>query len=154
MVVGVRHIHAALRPFVVFPDVELAPLVLDSSIRSRSGLPKKNPCRRTGIVSRLCGSSLGRAAGRVSGYILVFGTFLFKCCGQSNQNLVVIITLLVPFDGRLLVSIQVDHAANEGTGVESGGTFYPLAALALDIGEEIHSGLPSLSKVSVRNLCG
>ena len=139
MVLGVGHINAALNPFVVFPSVELASLVLGSGIREHSGLPDifDFPCRRAGRVARLCGSSLGHADGGVAGDILVLVTFLFKGCGQSNHNLVVIGTLLVPFSGRLVVIIQVDHVSDEGTGVESGGIFHPLAALALDVGEEI-----------------
>ena len=53
-------------------------------------------------------------------------------------------TLLVPFAGRLVVSIQVDHVGDEGTSVESGGIFYPLAALALDVGKEIPGGLAQI----------
>ena len=46
-------------------------------------------------------------------------------------------TLLVPFSGRPVVSIPVDHVGDEGTGFESGGFFYALAALTLDDGKEI-----------------
>ena len=105
--------------------MEIAPLVLGSGVSARSGLPNifEFPCRRTGIFDRLHGSSLGRAAGRVSGDIIVLVAFLSKGFGQSNQNLVVISTLLVPFSIILVVSIQVDHVGDEGTGVESGGVF-------------------------------
>ena len=89
------------------------------------------------IVARLFGSSLGCADGMVAGYLLVLGTFLFKGCGQIKNNLVVIGTLLVPFDSRLVVSIQVYHVGDEGNGVESKGLFHSLTALALDVGEEI-----------------
>ena len=61
--------------------------------------------------------------------------FLFKGCVQNNQNLVVIGIMFVPFAGRLIFIIQVDHVGNEGTGVKSGGPFYPLTALELDISE-------------------
>ena len=39
VVLGVGHIHAVLHPFVVFPAVDLAPIVLVSGIRACSGLP-------------------------------------------------------------------------------------------------------------------
>ena len=114
VVVGVGHIHEVLHPFIILPAVELAPLVLGYGIRARSGLPEifESPCRRTGRVASICDNSLGRAAGRVTRNLLVLGTFLFKGCGQINQNLVVISTLLVPFSGRFIVSIQVDHVGD------------------------------------------
>ena len=144
VVVGVEHIHAVLHSFAIFPAMKLAPLVIGSGIRARSGITKKKNGRHTGRVSRLRGSSLGRAAGRVVGYLLVIGTFLFKGCGEINQNLVVIGTLIVPFTSRHVGSIQVDHVRNEGTGVESGGILYLLAALALDNSEEIPGGFSQL----------
>ena len=146
MVVWVGHIHATLHPFFIFPGVELAPLVLGSIITARSGLTDifEFTCRQTGRVARLHGSSLGCIDGRVSGSLLVLVTFLFKGCGQSNQNLVVIGTLLVPFSSRLLVSIKVDHVRDEVTGVESGGLFYPLSSLALHVGKEISVGSSQL----------
>ena len=132
MVVGVGHIHAVLHPFVIFPTVEFAPLILGSGIRARIGLSEifEFPCRRTSRVARLRVNSLGCAAG----YIPVPGTLLFKVCDQINQNLVVIVTLLVPFVIRIVVSIQVDNVGDEVPGVESGGIFYPLSVLVLDVG--------------------
>ena len=123
----------------LFPYVDLVPSVIGSIIRERSGLPNifEFPCRRTSIFPRIRGSSLGHAECMVSGDLLVLGTFLFKGRGQSNQNLIVIGALLVPFFSRLVVSIQVDHVEDEGTGVESGGIFHALSTLALDVGKEI-----------------
>ena len=131
------HIHAVLYPFVVFTSVKLAPLIFGSGIRARSGILDifKFPCRRTGRVDRFRGSSISCAAGGVDGSLLVLGKFVFKVCSQSNWNLVVVSTLVVPFSGRLLVSIQVYHVGNEGTGVESGEIFHPLYALAIDVGK-------------------
>ena len=65
--------HAILYPFVVSPAKNLAPLVLGSGIRARSGLPStfKLPCRRTTRVDRLRGRIIGRTAGRVAGDLLV-----------------------------------------------------------------------------------
>ena len=121
VVVGVRYIHALLYPFFVFTDMKLAPLVLGHGTRAHIGLSDifKFPCRRTDRVSRLCGRSLGRTASRVVGDFPVLITFLFQVRGQSNQNLFVIGTLLVPLSGRLLVCVQVYHIDYEGAGVES-----------------------------------
>ena len=85
--------------------MKLAPLVLGPGIRECSGLPNilKFPCRRTDRVVRLCGRSHGRTGSRVSGSLLVFGTFMFEGRGQSNQNRVVVGTLLLPIAGRLVV---------------------------------------------------
>ena len=60
----------------------------------------------------------------VAGALLIFGTFLFQGCGQSNQNLVVIGTVIVSLDYRFVVGVQVNHVVNEGTGIESGGIFH------------------------------
>ena len=141
MVVGVRHIHSILYPFVVFPALKLAQLVLGSGIRACSGLPQKKTCRRTGKVTRLCGKSLGRTAGRITGAVFVLGKFLFQGFSQSNQNLVLIGTLLVRINGRLVFGVQVNHVGDEVTGVESGEFLHPLAALALGVCEEIHGCL-------------
>ena len=61
MVVGVRHMHAVLYPFLVLPSMNLAPLVLGPGVRARSGLPKtlKFSCRRTDRVASLYVRSLG-----------------------------------------------------------------------------------------------
>ena len=120
MVVGVRYIHAVLYPFVFFPDVKLAPLLLGSGVRARSGLPDifKFPCRLNGRVSRLRGISLGFTAGRVSGDLLVLEMFLFQGFGKSNQKLVFSGILLVPLSGRLVVGVKVNHSGDEGNGVE------------------------------------
>ena len=101
--------------------MKLAPLILGSGIRACSGLPEVFGflCRRTGRVSRLCGRSLGRTAGRFSRALLVLVTFLFQGYGQSNQNLLVIGTLLFPLAGILIVGIQINHAGYKGTDVES-----------------------------------
>ena len=83
MVVRVGHIHISLHPFVILPAMELVSLVLCYGIGARSDFPNifEFPCRRTGRVARFRGSSLGRASGKVTGDILVLGTFLFKVCG-------------------------------------------------------------------------
>ena len=126
--------------------MELASLVLGSGIREHSGLPGifDFPCRRTGRVARLRGSSLGCAGGRFARALLVLGMLLFKVFGQSNHNFVVIGTLLVPFSGRLVVIIQVDHVGDEGTGVESGGLFHTLDVMALDVGKKIPGSISQL----------
>ena len=100
--------------------MKIAPIVLGPGIRARSGPPNilKFPCRRTGRVARLCVSSLGCTANGVARAFLVLGPFLFQGRGQSNQNLVVVGTLLVPLAGRLLVHVQVYHIGDEGAGVE------------------------------------
>ena len=105
------------------------------------------------IVARLFGSSLGCAGGMVDGYLLVLGTFLFKGCGQIKNNLVVIGTLLVPFDSRLVVSIQVYHVVNEGTGVVIRGFFTHFLCWCLTLVSKSTKVFPSLSKLSVRNRC-
>ena len=38
MVVGLRHIHAVMYPFFVFPALKLAQLILEFGVRSCSGL--------------------------------------------------------------------------------------------------------------------
>ena len=146
MVVRVGHIHAALYPFVIFPAMELAPLILGSGIGACSGFLEvfEFLCRRTGRFARLRGSSLGCAADRFTGALLVLGKFLFKGCGQSNQNLIVIGTLIVPLAGRLVVGVQVDHVGDEGTGVESGGLFHTLDVMALDVGKKIPGSISQL----------
>ena len=143
MVVRVGHTYSALHPFVIFTAVELAPLVIGSDIGARSGFPNifEFPCRRSGRVARLRGSSLGHAASRVIRDLLVLGMFLFKGCVQINNKLILIVTLLVPLPGRLVIGVQVDHVRKEGTGFESGGLFCPLAALTLDDGDEIPGSL-------------
>ena len=105
VVVGLRYIHAVLYPFFVFPSVNIAPLVLGPSIRAHSGIPNilKFTCRRADRVVRLCGRSHGRTGSRVSGSLLVLGTFMFEGRGQSNQNRVMVGALLVPIAGRLVV---------------------------------------------------
>ena len=120
MVVGVRHRHAILHPFVIFPAMKLAPLILGPGIRARSGLPDiiKFPCRRNGRFVRICGRSIGHTAIRVAWDLLFLGTLLFKGHGQSNHNLVVICTLIVPLAGRIVVCVQVYHIIEEGAGVE------------------------------------
>ena len=69
MFVGVRHIHAVLYPFLVFPEMKLAPLVLGPGVRARSALPNniKFLCRRAGRFASLSGSSLGFTDSGVSG---------------------------------------------------------------------------------------
>ena len=86
MVLGAGHTHAALHPFVIFPAMELVPLISGSDISACSGVTAilEFTCRRTGRVARLCDTSLGRAAGRVTKALLVLGTLLFQVCGQSN----------------------------------------------------------------------
>ena len=117
---GVRHIHAVLYPFFVFPAVKLAPLLLGPGIMACCGLPNvlKFPCRRTSRVARLCCRYLGSTFIKVSGDLLVLGTFLFQGYVQSKQNLVVFGTLLVPLAGILVVCVQVYHIVNEGAAVE------------------------------------
>ena len=117
---GVRHIHAVLYRFFVFPAVKLAPQVLGPGVRARSGIPKiiKFPCRQTGRVVSICGRSLGCTASGVAGDLLVLGTFLFQDRGQSDQNLVVVGDLLVPLAGRLLVCLEVYHISDEVDSVE------------------------------------
>ena len=67
------HIHAVIHPFSVFTAVKLTQLILSSGIRAHSFLPNffEFLCRSTGRVTRLCGRSLGRIAGRVSGTLFV-----------------------------------------------------------------------------------
>ena len=148
VVVGVGHIHAVLHPFVVFPAVELIPLALGPSIRAHSGLLNifEYPRRRNGKVARIRGISLGCDTGMVAEALLVFGTFLFQGCCQSNQNLFVIGTLLVSLTSIFVVGVQVNHVGNEGTGVDSGGIFHSRAALALDVCKEI-SGCISIARL-------
>ena len=149
LVVGVRHIHAVMYPFVVFPAVKLAALVLGSSIRSRSDLPGifKLSCRRTGRVASLRVRSIGLASGRFSGGLLVIGTFLFQGCVKSNQNLAMTGALVVPLAGRLVIGVQVYHIGDEVNGVESGGLLRSLASLLLDVCEEIPGCLAQLVEV-------
>ena len=113
MVVGVY-------PLFVFPAMKLSPLVLGPGIRARSGIPDilKFTCRWAVRVARLCGRSLGRTDSRVSGPLIVIVKFLFQGRGQSNQNLVVVSTLLVPLAHRLIVRVKVYHIGDEGAGVE------------------------------------
>ena len=153
MVVRVEHINAVLHPFVIYPATKFAPLVLDSSIRVYSDIPEifEFPCRLNVRVSRLRSSSPGCASGRVARALLVIGTFLFNGCVQINQNLVVIGNLCVPFTGRILVSIQVDHIRDEGTGVESGGLFTHLLRWDLTSARKSPAVFPRSLKVSARN---
>ena len=69
MVMWVRHLHAVLYPFFVFPAVNIAPLVLGPGVRARSSLPNniKFLCRRAGRFASLSGSSLGFTDSGVSG---------------------------------------------------------------------------------------
>ena len=55
-------------------------------------------------------------------------------------------TLITLLSGRLVVSVQVNHVGNEGTGVESGRFIHPLAVLALDVCEEIPGCLAQIVK--------
>ena len=148
------HTHTALHPFVISPAMELAPLLLGSVIRACSVFTEifEFTCRGAVRVARLCGISIGRGAGKVAGALLVIVMFLFKSCGQINNNLILIGTLLVPLDNTLVVGVKVDHVANEGTGVESGVFFHTLAALALDVSEEIQSGISQISKDDLEEL--
>ena len=120
MVVGVRHIHAVLYPFFVFPFVKLAPLVFRPGVRARSGLPDniKFSCRQTGRVASLCGRSLGCNESGVSGDLLVLSTLRFQGRGQNDQNLVVVGALLVLLVGRLVVLVQVYHIGDEVSDVK------------------------------------
>ena len=121
VVVGMRHIHAVVYPFFVFPSVKLASLVLGPGVRARSGLTNilKFSCRCTGRVASLCGRILGCTASGVVGDILVIGTFLFQGRGQSDQNLVVVGTLLLSLADILVVCVQVYHIGGEDSGAES-----------------------------------
>ena len=120
LVVGVRHIHAVMYPFFVLPAVKLAPLVLGPGSRARSGLTKipKFVCSQNGIVSSICGRSLGCTTSGVSGTLLVLGTFLLQGRGQSDHNLVVVGALIVPLAGRLVFCVHVYHISNDGADVE------------------------------------
>ena len=128
--------------------MKLAPLILGPGVRAHSGLPDilKFSFRQTGRVTRLRGKILGRTSGRVVGAIFVPGTFMFQGCGKSNQNLVVVVTLLVPLAGILVVGLQVSHVGDESTGVESGGLLCPLAALVLYVCKEISGCLSQIVK--------
>ena len=53
MVVRVNHIHANIYPFVIFPAIDLAPLLIASGIEARSVIANifEFMCRQTSIVA-------------------------------------------------------------------------------------------------------
>ena len=53
-------------------------------------------------------------------------------------------TLLFPLTAIFVFGVQVDNVCYEGTGIESGGIFHPLSALAIDVGKEIPRSLAQL----------